>query len=330
MYLKKVFGFICAAFLSTLAPAFGEKTFEKAFYQSEAYSISLKYNNEIIPGEAVFVRMNVTPGKNVKKQSNALKAELQLLIDGKISQKAPFYQINAKKSRSNYEMLGAVPVSLWLESEVSCQLKVIFSLNGEQPKEFVLPSCFKLRTFDNEDIYLNEDNTAIRTDTSAERMAQIERLNNIFFSTNYSAIHNIKSFIPPTDSTRYTAHCGDRRTYLYANGKKAKNLHFGNDYGIPTGTDVKACAEGKVVLAQDRISTGWSVVIEHLPGLYSVYYHLSELKVSEGDMVKQGQIIGKSGATGMATGPHLHWEVRLNGSAVIPEFFLKDFTFEED
>ena len=326
MYLKKVFGLICAAFLSTLTPVFCEK----AFYQSEAYSINLQYNKEIIPGEAVFVRMNVTPGKNVKKQANALKAELQLLLDGKISQRSPFYQINGKKSKSNYEMLSGVPVSLWLENEASCQLKVIFSLNGEQPKEFLLPSSFKLRTFDNEDIYLDDNNTAIRTDTSAERMAQIEKLNNIFFSTNYSALYQFKPFASPTDSTRYTARCGDRRTYLYSNGKKAKNLHFGNDYGVPTGSDVKACAEGKVVLAEDRISTGWSIVIEHLPGLYSVYYHMSELKVSEGDMVKQGQLIGKSGATGMATGPHLHWEMRLNGSAVIPEFFLKDFTFEDN
>ena len=326
MYLKRVFGLICAAFLSTLAPAFCEK----AFYQSESYSINLQYNKEIIPGQAVFVRMNLTPGKNVKKQANALKAELQLLLDGKISQRSPFYQINGKKSKNNYEMLCGVPVSLWLENECSCQLKVIFSLNGEQPKEFILPSTFILRTFDNEDIYLDDNNTAIRTDTSAERMAQIEKLNNIFFSTNYSAIYSLKTFTCPTDSNRYTAHCGDRRTYIYSNGKKGKSLHYGNDYGIPTGSDVKACAEGKVVLAEDRISTGWSIVIEHLPGLYSVYYHFSELKVSEGDMVKQGQLIGKSGATGMATGPHLHWEMRLNGSAVIPEFFLKDFTFEDN
>ena len=83
-------------------------------------------------------------------------------------------------------------------------------------------------------------------------------------------------------------------------------------------------------MAESRISTGWSVVVEHLPGLYSLYYHMSELSVKEGDMVSQGQLLGKSGATGLATGPHLHWEVRLNGSAVRPEFFLNDFDFEED
>ena len=55
-------------------------------------------------------------------------------------------------------------------------------------------------------------------------------------------------------------------------------------------------------MAEDRISTGWSVVVEHLPGLYSLYYHMSELSVKEGDMVTQGQLLGKSGATGLATG----------------------------
>ena len=83
-------------------------------------------------------------------------------------------------------------------------------------------------------------------------------------------------------------------------------------------------------MAEDRISTGYSVVIEHLPGLYSLYYHLSELLVKEGDMIKQGELIGKSGATGLATGPHLHWEMRLNGASVRPEFFLSNFTFEQE
>ena len=107
-------------------------------------------------------------------------------------------------------------------------------------------------------------------------------------------------------------------------------MHFGNDYGIPEGSTVSACADGKVVIAENRISTGWSIVVEHLPGLYSLYYHLSEMEVKEGDMVKQGQEIGKSGSTGLATGPHLHWEMRLNGEAVRPEFFISNFSFEPE
>ena len=54
------------------------------------------------------------------------------------------------------------------------------------------------------------------------------------------------------------------------------------------------------------------------------------MDVKEGDLVKQGDLIAKSGSTGLATGPHLHWEMRLNGSAVRPEFFLDDFAFENE
>ena len=115
--------------------------------------------------------------------------------------------------------------------------------------------------------------------------------------------------------------------FEYTDKKTSTSLHYGIDYGVPTGTPVHSCAEGKVVLAENRISTGWSVVVEHLPGLYSLYYHMDSLNVQEGQYVKQGEKLGLSGATGLATGPHLHWEVRLNMGAVNPEFFLKEFSF---
>ncbi|MDE5614344.1 MAG: M23 family metallopeptidase, partial [Treponemataceae bacterium] len=73
----------------------------------------------------------------------------------------------------------------------------------------------------------------------------------------------------------------------------------------------------------------WSICIEPLPGLYSLYYHLDKLLVETGQMVTQGDLIGLSGATGLATGPHLHWEIRLNTEAVSPDFFVGDFTFAD-
>ncbi len=300
-----------------------------AKYESEEYSLSVNYNDVISPGDAIFVRMIVSSPKNHKKSKNEAekKASLQLLQDKKVIESAPFYQLKNKKS-NNTELLCGIPVSLWLK-EGNYSIKVIFANSDSDVKEFILPSHLQMRTFPEEVLQLDEKNTSIKTDNSPERAAQIEKLNNILFTTMPSDIYSLKKFTTPTESQRYTAYCGDRRTYVYTNGKSSTSLHYGNDYGVPTGTEVHACAAGKVVMAENRISTGWSVVIEHLPGLYSLYYHMSELSVKEGDMVSQTQLIGKSGATGLATGPHLHWEVRLNGSAVRPEFFLNDFAFDD-
>jgi len=301
-----------------------------AKYESENYNLNLQYNDVITPGDAIFVRMNITVPKNHKKSKAEpeRKATLQLLQDKKVIESAPFYLLKSKKT-SYAEMLCGIPVSLWLK-EGNYSIKVIYADSDTDVKEFILPSRLEMRSFPEEVIPLDDRNTSIKTDNSPQRAAQIEKLNNILFTTMPSDIFSLKRFTNPSASQRYTAYFGDRRTYAYSNGKSSTSLHYGNDYGIPTGTDVYACATGKVVMAEDRISTGWSVVIEHLPGLYSLYYHMSELSVKEGDMVEQGKLIGKSGATGLATGPHLHWEVRLNGSAVRPEFFLSDFTFEEE
>ena len=303
-----------------------------AFFSSENYNLTVTYNETITPGDAVFVRMAVTLPKNHKKAKNdsEKKGALQLIQDKKVIEKANFYSIGKKRSNQTYtDMLCGVPVSPWLVGG-NFSLKVIFSFGEDETGEFVLPLTFKSRKWIEEVIELDAANTAIKTDTSPERTAQIEKLNNILFTTMPDDVYTLKKFICPTTSTRYTAYYGDRRTYAYSNGKSSTSLHYGNDYGIPEGSEVRACADGKVVMAENRISTGWSIVIEHLPGLYSLYYHLSEMNVKEGDIVKQGDLIGKSGQTGLATGPHLHWEMRLNGSAVRPEFFLDDFTFDGD
>ncbi len=97
------------------------------------------------------------------------------------------------------------------------------------------------------------------------------------------------------------------------------SIHEGIDLAEPIDTPVPACGRGRVVFASSRMLTGNTLVIEHLPGLFSIYYHLSALMAAEGDLVEKGQIIGKVGMTGFATGPHLHWEVRSMGCAVDPD-----------
>ena len=300
-----------------------------AKYESDYYTLNVTYNESIVPGDAVFARIKITTNKKKSKNETEKKASLILIQDKKTIESSPFYQINKNKKSTVTEMLAAVPVSPWIEGG-NFTLKVVFNSLNEEDFEFKLPVEFKNREWNKETIELDAKNTAIKTNNSPERTAQIEKLNNILFTTMTSDVFTLKRFTVPNPSTRYTAYFGDRRIYAYSNGKSSTSLHYGNDYGIPTGSEVHACADGKVVMAEDRISTGWSIVIEHLPGLYSLYYHLNELNVSEGQMVKAGELIGKSGSTGLATGPHLHWEIRLNGSAVRPEFFLNDFTFDEE
>ena len=104
---------------------------------------------------------------------------------------------------------------------------------------------------------------------------------------------------------------------------KAQRPHFGLDYRVPTGTPVAAMNEGTVLLARFLYYEGNCVVIDHGQGLLTLYFHLSEFKVKEGDQVKRGQEIGLSGGTGRATGPHLHVAVRWQGTYLDPATLLQ-------
>jgi murein DD-endopeptidase MepM/ murein hydrolase activator NlpD len=106
-----------------------------------------------------------------------------------------------------------------------------------------------------------------------------------------------------------------------------RNPHNGEDIGAPLGTDVAATNDGIVRLTVDHIFSGKGVFLDHGLGFYSMYFHLSEVSVKEGDLVRAGQTVGKVGATGRATGPHLHWGVKLNGARVNP-YALLDLPFK--
>jgi len=104
---------------------------------------------------------------------------------------------------------------------------------------------------------------------------------------------------------------------------KAQRPHLGLDFRVPSGTPVAAMNDGTVLLARFLYFEGNCVVIDHGQGLLTLYFHLSEFKVKEGDTVKRGQEIGLSGGTGRATGPHLHVTVRWQGVSLDPARLLK-------
>jgi murein DD-endopeptidase MepM/ murein hydrolase activator NlpD len=184
-----------------------------------------------------------------------------------------------------------------------------------------IPFAVSPRDFAAETIPLNQANTDLRTVPDPQKTRESEQLWAILSSTGRT-VYTPGPFTPPVTSTRRTSLFGDRRVYRYADGSTDTSIHAGVDYGVPTGTEVRACAAGNVVLARPRIVTGNSVIIEHLPGVYSLYYHLDRIEVEEGAEVAAGRLIGLSGATGLATGPHLHWEIRAAGENTDPDAFV--------
>ncbi len=102
-----------------------------------------------------------------------------------------------------------------------------------------------------------------------------------------------------------------------------RNPHTGEDIKAPEGTSVTASNTGKVILVGNFYFNGHSVIIDHGLDLFSMYFHLLKVTVKEGEIVKKGDQIGAVGQSGRATGPHLHWGMRLNGARVNP-FSLVD------
>jgi murein DD-endopeptidase MepM/ murein hydrolase activator NlpD len=99
---------------------------------------------------------------------------------------------------------------------------------------------------------------------------------------------------------------------------KTSSPHQGLDFRVPTGTPVEAMNDGTVLLARPLYYEGNFIVLDHGQGLLTLYLHLSDFKVKEGDVVRRGQEIGLSGGTGRATGPHLHVAVRWQGTYLDP------------
>ena len=127
--------------------------------------------------------------------------------------------------------------------------------------------------------------------------------------------------LPVAQYTRISSPFGSRRVL---NGTK-KAGHSGTDFAAPTGTAVVAPADGRVkVVHPDMFYTGKTILIDHGQDVFSSYSHLSEINVTENQVVKQGDVIGAVGMTGRSTGPHLHFAVTWFGVRVNPEFLFED------
>ncbi|MBO5148055.1 MAG: peptidoglycan DD-metalloendopeptidase family protein [Clostridia bacterium] len=126
---------------------------------------------------------------------------------------------------------------------------------------------------------------------------------------------------PSRDSTRIASYYGWREVHpVYGYGR----MHYGIDIDAAYGTDILSSADGVVTLVLfDDVGYGWYIIVYHGDGISTLYAHCSKVLVKEGQNVKQGQVLGLVGTTGASTGPHIHYEVRVNGKPQNPLDYVK-------
>ncbi|MGD8718122.1 MAG: peptidoglycan DD-metalloendopeptidase family protein [Candidatus Zixiibacteriota bacterium] len=130
-------------------------------------------------------------------------------------------------------------------------------------------------------------------------------------------------FLRPAEG-RMTSPFGTYRTFSTGGEER----HLGTDIANKEGTPIRAANRGEVMLAEDLIVRGKAVIVDHGRGVFSIYNHLSDVAVEPGERVEKGQVIGYMGSTGLATGSHLHWEMRVFKWVVDPmEWTDRTFTY---
>lgn len=206
----------------------------------------------------------------------------------------------------------------------------VFCETEEGSYQFVKPFFITDREFISMDIKLNSDMSALRSSDDPLKAEQSRNLWAVITTIDKDAIHFDEVFTKPVESYIETAYYGDRRNFIYSDGSHNSTLHFGSDLAAPAGEPVYAAGDGKLVLVENRILTGNTAVIEHLPGVYTLYYHMDSFSTELGMHVAKGSEIGKVGATGLVTGAHLHWELRVSGVAVDPLLFWENPLIDKD
>ena len=162
---------------------------------------------------------------------------------------------------------------------------------------------------DNGKVTLSPENEA----RAVQEIARIQQLKRHWQASEEA----LSDFRRPTEG-RQVSNFGLRRVF---NGQP-RAPHSGLDIAVPRGTPVKATAAGRVLAVDDYFFNGKTVFVDHGNGLITMVCHLDWIDVAAGDPVVQGQPLGRSGMTGRASGPHVHWSVALNGAMVDPALFL--------
>ncbi|MCL2763878.1 MAG: M23 family metallopeptidase [Treponema sp.] len=256
------------------------------------------------------------PGDPVTIGVNTDEVEAWLLIDDKQSGRARFFTVPAEGRNPGFKAAFlTIPAT-------AAPGEAVIKMINQWGAAYDITFTIAPRQFRSETLALTPSLTSLVADPNPERTREAEVLWAILARTG-NQIYHTGPFLPPVTATRRTSQFGTRRINEYSDGRRVTSIHAGVDFGIPTGTEVRASGRGRVALSRMRILSGYSIVLEHAPGVYSLYYHLDSVIAEEGAIVEAGELIGLSGSTGFSTGPHLHWEFRVSTENTDPDVLVE-------
>jgi len=246
---------------------------------------------------------------------NTNEIEAQLFVNEQRVSRARFFTVPAEGRNPSFRVTYiAVPATVRAN-------RAVIKLINEYDAVYEIEINIAPREFQHQTLTFDAAVTSLVNDPNPQRTRESEIIWAIWSATG-NQIYHTGPFSLPTTSTRRTSPFGFRRTNIYTDGTRTSSTHTGVDFGIPTGTEVYACARGMVKLSRMRVLTGNSIIIEHAPGVYTMYYHLDSVIAQENTIVNTGDVIGLSGSTGFSTGPHLHWELRVGAEYADPDVFV--------
>ena len=250
-----------------------------------------------LPGEWLDVRIRPLP----IQQGNTVSIYVKNMLDGTPSGQLAGLPLRFFPYEDGYAALAGIDA--FTEPGI---YELSLTGSGSRPwRPFRQPVKIENANYGLQEIFLSEEMAPLLE-------PEVRQNEDAFLSTIYTQFNETKAwdglFTLPVTNTIVTAPYGDARSY---NGGPVEIYHTGLDVGGGIGTPILASANGTVLYSGPLELRGNAVIIDHGLGVMSAYFHLSEILVNEGDTVEQGQPVGLGGSTGLSTGPHLHWDLRV-------------------
>lgn len=295
---------------------------------------SLDSATRLFPGQALYLPPTAQTNNNprfgsvtaleyssqvLQGRTGWLMAESSRLLDLTATwnnQNLPLAQETLSAGNVRYTAYLPVPA---LQPAGPLSLTLQYTARSGVPLSRTLPIVVRSGNYSSQEINLPPDRGAL---LEAELVqAELARVVEVWSKVDTPRLWNDVFVRPIDEAYATTSPYGTRRSY---DGGPYDNYHAGQDFGAPPGITVTVPATGIVALAEPLTVRGNAVIIDHGQGVFTGYWHLSEMFVQTGQPVLPGDALGLVGNTGLSTGAHLHWELRIYGLAVDPMQFLEE------